>query len=86
MTSIIQIAEHNYRTVDSNTLTVVNGLGIINEYVPPTNPDEVNYKSGRKSAIINLNSLKSIEVDAKSSITVNSVNSLTEALSSISEE
>ena len=86
MNSIIQVAETHFREVDSNTLTVHGDIGVIDEYVPHTNPDYNNLKSGRRSVVINLNSLKSIEVDSRSSVKANNVSSLKEALINITDE
>ena len=86
MTSIIQVAECNYRTIDSNNLETSGNLGVIDEYVPPTNPDELNYKSGRRSVVINLNTLKSIEVDSKSTINAASDDTIANILKNIIEE
>ena len=86
MNSIIQVAETHFREVDSNSLTVHGDTGVIDEYVPHTNPDYNNLKSGRRSVFINLNSLKSIEVDVKSTVRADNVSSLKEALTTITEE
>lgn len=87
MTSVIQIAEGNYRTVDSNSLILASsGLGAIDEYVPPTNPDDINRKSGRKLSVFNTNSLHSIEVDARSSVKADSASTMSEILDMISKE
>ncbi len=86
MNSIIQVAETHFREVDSKSLTVHGDTGIIDEYVPHTNPDYNNLKSGRRSVFINLNSLKSIEVDAKSSVKADNASTLKEALTTINSE
>lgn len=86
MTAIIQLAEENYRVVDSNSLTLHNGIGVIDEYVPPTNPDDINKRSGRRLSIFNANTLGSIEFDAKSSVKADSATTMSEILDLVSKE
>ena len=57
MKSIIQVAETHYREVDSNSMITKGNIGVIDEYVPHTNPDYINIKSGRRSAFIDLNKI-----------------------------